>query len=119
LSKWIAILGCLFLSLCIVDFFSLYAPLISLLQQIVMFNEPGDPKIIAGTISTAIVSQLISSVFYIVPLTLCSVASFKFKVNAKWYKVILRVFGVVLLLTPVINSVIGIYILYLGFRKTV
>jgi hypothetical protein len=117
LSKWIATAGCLFLSISIVDFFSLYAPLFSLLQQTFVFNEPADPRMISGTISSSMVSQMASVLIYIIPIVLCSMASIKYKFDARWYKIILRVFGFILLLTPIINSAIGIYILFLGFRK--
>ena len=117
LSKWIPIAGCLFLVISIVDFLSLYVPLLSLLQQTLVFNEPADPRVIAGTISTSIVSQMVSVLIYVIPIVLCSMASIKYKFDARWYKITLKVFGFILLLTPIINSVIGVYILFLGFRK--
>ena len=117
MSKWIALSGCLFLSLSVIDFFNLYFPFVSLLQQALVFNEPADPKVIAGTISTSIVSQMASAFIYVVPIVLCSIASIKHKYDARWYKTTLKVFGFILLLTPIINSIISIYILFLGFRK--
>ncbi|WP_412970786.1 hypothetical protein [Glaciecola sp. MF2-115] len=117
MSKWFAVAGCMFLSISIVDFLSLYAPLVSLLQQNLVFNEPADPRVIAGAISSSMVSQMASVLFYIIPILMCSMASIKYKFDARWYKITLKIFGFILLLTPIINSVIGIYVLFLGFRK--
>lgn len=112
-------LGCLFLIVAILDLFQFYSLLVLVLQQLVLFAEPSDPKLIAGSISAGIVTQLVSPPLYILPLIFCSIASFKYKLQANWYKRLLKVFGVVMVLTPPINTLIGVYIVFLGWRKNI
>jgi len=119
LSRALGILGCILLAYALVDFLSFYLPLLSIFQQILIHPEPADPRLIAGEISSSIVSQFISSIYYIVPIIFISLASFKYKLATKWYTLFLRVFGFFLLLTPIANSIIGVYVLYLSWRKHV
>jgi hypothetical protein len=117
LNKILGIIGCILLAFSLVDFFSLYLPLVSVFQQMMLSPEPADPRLIAGEISSSVVSQALSSVFYIAPIVLISIASFKYKLATRWFKLWLRIFGVLLLLTPIANSLIGIYVLFLSRRK--
>jgi hypothetical protein len=119
LSKVLGIIGCILLAYSFVDFLSFYLPLLSLFQQIMISTEPADPRLIAGEISSSMVYQIFSSIYYLVPVIFISLASFKYKLTTKWFKLWLRLFGFFLLLTPIANSIIGIYVLFLSWRKHV
>lgn len=77
-----------------------------------------DPKILAGEISAFIVQQIISIIVLLPGLILVSLASLKFKVNADWYKRILRVMAWLSTLCLPLLVFVGIYLHWLS-RKTV
>ncbi len=116
MGKILGLIGCCILAVSILDFFSLYSALLNVYQQASISGE-GDPRTMAGQISQELVLQMVSSGRYLIATVLISVAAYKYRLTAKWFTLSLRVFGVVLLLTPIANSLIGIYVLYLGWKK--
>ena len=116
IGKVIGLIGCCLLTVSILDFLSLYSAFLSLYQQ-AMLSGKADPRAMAGQISQEIVLQMVSSVRYLIALVFISVAAFKYRLATRWFTVSLRIFGVVLLLTPIANSLIGIYVLFIGWRK--
>lgn len=77
-----------------------------------------DPKILAGEISTFLVQQIVSIIVLLPGLILVSLASLKFKVNANWYKKVLRVMAWLSTLCLPLLVFVGIYLHWIN-RKTV
>ncbi|MDT0583861.1 hypothetical protein [Brumicola blandensis] len=73
----------------------------------------------AGQISQEIVLQMVSSFHYLIALILISMAAFKYRLTTRWFTLSLRIFGVILLLTPIANSLIGVYVLFIGWKKPI
>ena len=116
IGKVLGLIGCCLLIVSIFDFLSLYSAFLNLYQQ-AMISGKADARLMAGRISKEIVLQMISSFHYLIALVFISVAAFKYRLATRWFTLLLRIFGVILLLTPIANSLIGVYVLFIGFRK--
>jgi hypothetical protein len=118
MDKTLGLVGCCLLAVSVLDFLSLYSVLLSLFQQAMIHGE-ADPRTMAGQISQEIVLQMVSSFHYLIALILISIATFKYRLTARWFTLSLRIFGVILLLTPIANSLIGVYVLFIGWKKPI
>ena len=109
IGKVLGLIGCCLLIVSIFDFLSLYLAFLNLYQQAIISGK-ADPRVMAGRISQEIVLQVISSFHYLIALVFISVAAFKYRLATRWFTLLLRIFGVILLLTPIANSLIGVYV---------
>ena len=86
--------------------------LLGLLQSVSATGE-GDPKLLAGALATHIVLQLLSIIYLIPGMILCSVAVLKGNNSSLWFKKILTIYTWLLILSLPILTVLGLYLMWL------
>ena len=85
---------------------------LGLLQSASATGE-GDPQLLVGALATHIVLQLLSIIYLIPGMILCSAAVLKGNNSNLWFKKVLTIYAWLLILSLPILTVLGFYLMWL------
>ena len=114
-KKVLSILASILLLPILSDFVSTISTLtafLGLLQSVSATGE-GDPQLLAGALATHITLQLLSIIYLIPGIILCSIAVLKGNNSNLWFKKILTIYAWLLVLSLPILTVLGFYLMWL------
>lgn len=90
---------------------------LELIQQIMLFGNSGDPRLMSGVISEFIVLQLVWLSVLLPGVLMCTLAVFKYKIlELSWFRKLMKSFAVLQMLTFPLVSTVGFYVYWLSKR---
>lgn len=109
MGRIFAITGLALLLPSVLCFVETLKSLVNMAQILLAYENGIAGQLLQNTVGTVITQAMYQ--LYLIPGTvICSLASYKFQVGAKWYWVSLKLYSILMFITPPLQPILGWYI---------